>query len=55
MPQLNTHPFEALSPDLLIDAVESQGFVSDGRFIACLLYTSPSPRDATLSRMPSSA
>ena len=22
---------------------------------ACLLYTSPSPRDATLSRMPSSA
>ena len=25
----------------------------DGTF--CLLYTSPSPRDATLSRMPSSA
>ena len=24
-------------------------------FTACLLYTSPSPRDATLSRMPSSA
>ena len=24
-------------------------------FIICLLYTSPSPRDATLSRMPSSA
>ena len=24
-------------------------------FIVCLLYTSPSPRDATLSRMPSSA
>ena len=23
--------------------------------IGCLLYTSPSPRDATLSRMPSSA
>ena len=23
--------------------------------MACLLYTSPSPRDATLSRMPSSA
>ena len=34
---------------------------SDGSFIVttdkytCLLYTSPSPRDATLSRMPSSA
>ena len=25
------------------------------RFNTCLLYTSPSPRDATLSRMPSSA
>ena len=25
------------------------------RFRDCLLYTSPSPRDATLSRMPSSA
>ena len=25
------------------------------KFTACLLYTSPSPRDATLSRMPSSA
>ena len=31
--------------------------VSDGILISdtCLLYTSPSPRDATLSRMPSSA
>ena len=27
----------------------------DSEFPACLLYTSPSPRDATLSRMPSSA
>ena len=26
-----------------------------GNYQACLLYTSPSPRDATLSRMPSSA
>ena len=25
------------------------------RAVTCLLYTSPSPRDATLSRMPSSA
>ena len=28
---------------------------SEGLFDVCLLYTSPSPRDATLSRMPSSA
>ena len=27
----------------------------DTQYAACLLYTSPSPRDATLSRMPSSA
>ena len=35
----------------MIMAAES----ADDRIIACLLYTSPSPRDATLSRMPSSA
>ena len=28
---------------------------SENRIETCLLYTSPSPRDATLSRMPSSA
>ena len=28
---------------------------SQDSHLACLLYTSPSPRDATLSRMPSSA
>ena len=43
-------------------AVDAQGNVwvadlqNDAlRIITCLLYTSPSPRDATLSRMPSSA
>ena len=30
-------------------------FDSEGGGTICLLYTSPSPRDATLSRMPSSA
>ena len=30
-------------------------FFGDGLSELCLLYTSPSPRDATLSRMPSSA
>ena len=29
--------------------------IVDGKYQLCLLYTSPSPRDATLSRMPSSA
>ena len=33
------------------------GFMGDVASVVgiCLLYTSPSPRDATLSRMPSSA
>ena len=31
------------------------GYGRVGRRIACLLYTSPSPRDRTRSRMPSSA
>ena len=35
--------------------VEESSFEKMGALMACLLYTSPSPRDATLSRMPSSA
>ena len=31
------------------------GLENDRIYKTCLLYTSPSPRDATLSRMPSSA
>ena len=30
-------------------------FSPDSNYVACLLYTSPSPRDGLLSRMPSSA
>ena len=30
-------------------------YIGGTDIMACLLYTSPSPRDATLSRMPSSA
>ena len=33
----------------------SSMYLTDQDFKLCLLYTSPSPRDATLSRMPSSA
>ena len=33
----------------------SSALVADGKVFACLLYTSPSPRDGLLSRMPSSA
>ena len=31
------------------------GQVGNWQFLICLLYTSPSPRDRTRSRMPSSA
>ena len=34
---------------------ETITYMINGKFTHCLLYTSPSPRDATLSRMPSSA
>ena len=33
----------------------SDGDTTDGPYVACLLYTSPSPRDLSTSRMPSSA
>ena len=46
-----------LIPDLRLDYPDAIGKWDDyvRRFDVCLLYTSPSPRDATLSRMPSSA
>ena len=37
---------------LLMDMEQTKKF---DEIMDCLLYTSPSPRDATLSRMPSSA
>ena len=39
---------------LIAGVVTAFGPLTGGVY-ACLLYTSPSPRDATLSRMPSSA
>ena len=37
------------------DSYTLDGFDSEGLFPSCLLYTSPSPRDLSTSRMPSSA
>ena len=48
---LETELLETLPGESIIHPVVS----ADGFNIGCLLYTSPSPRDATLSRMPSSA
>ena len=42
--------------DLLLDYLRAVSEVISKRFVlGCLLYTSPSPRDGLLSRMPSSA
>ena len=38
-----------------VDLVSSRLFNATGEYWICLLYTSPSPRDRTRSRMPSSA
>ena len=35
--------------------IDRSGAVAQGLYAICLLYTSPSPRDRTRSRMPSSA
>ena len=47
------HVINARAPGSLAYACEEAGAVLI--HYSCLLYTSPSPRDATLSRMPSSA
>ena len=40
---------------IISDPVEIETVSMDGRHEGCLLYTSPSPRDLSTSRMPSSA
>ena len=48
--QVDTMLLNGVSPHKVSDWCKEQGFS-----ISCLLYTSPSPRDGLLSRMPSSA
>ena len=48
--ELKNHPS---IKHILVRHEQGAGHAAEG--YACLLYTSPSPRDATLSRMPSSA
>ena len=53
-------PFSSLNPrkkvvDILTEAPLHHGLISKSERRSCLLYTSPSPRDRSLSRMPSSA
>ena len=44
-----------IESDVQGDAEFFKGHFPQMPIMPCLLYTSPSPRDATLSRMPSSA
>ena len=53
LPPLNFDLDEAEALSVGLSLVARTGDI--GLWKACLLYTSPSPRDATLSRMPSSA
>ena len=49
---------QMLKPDSnysIREFIEVCGTLGEGCMSACLLYTSPSPRDRTRSRMPSSA
>ena len=51
---VNSHGFEEEQVlDVLRNAKKQQTIID--RISTCLLYTSPSPRDNTTSRMPSSA
>ena len=47
------HVVEYRLPDKFLPRLQVVEYIR--AFLICLLYTSPSPRDATLSRMPSSA
>ena len=51
--KLNTISFS--SYDAVVISDYDKGFLKEDDIDACLLYTSPSPRDGLLSRMPSSA
>ena len=45
----------SIEADYILLSHGHQDHILDAESIACLLYTSPSPRDLSTSRMPSSA
>mgnify|MGYP003315603612 CR=1 FL=1 len=54
-PENGSYELEFQSDDVATLFINEQQIAVSRSFRGCLLYTSPSPRDATLSRMPSSA
>ena len=59
MAHLNPVPLAEVKDDDIRERFEhyrrTRGFTPNSIMTICLLYTSPSPRDRTRSRMPSSA
>ena len=57
LPQTEPSPLSEFSPTSeLIEQLNHSGKpFTRGNIVTCLLYTSPSPRDLSTSRMPSSA
>ena len=61
MEEINIQEWDSLQPDPISDKTKVELALIDlynrlaMQIPACLLYTSPSPRDRTRSRMPSSA
>src|SRR5665647_3860817 len=49
------HGYWQMGPVCQMLTLAGDGYIDIGDSISCLLYTSPSPRDGLLSRMPSSA
>ena len=52
---LQTHPLYTTDRDEVDALLGHQGDPGPEHLTTCLLYTSPSPRDGLLARMPSSA
>ena len=52
---LNMEIAQTQAKEFGLEALSVEDLISHSELDICLLYTSPSPRDATLSRMPSSA
>jgi len=58
MNKLSKEELESTFKNVLVNVLEDARLAviaPKDEILSCLLYTSPSPRDATLSRMPSSA
>ena len=53
--KINNVPCQAPEGSTILEAAHAVGITIPTLCYFCLLYTSPSPRDRTRSRMPSSA